>query len=498
MKIVDVIKKIFLLFVIMLSFAIVGCSGRDVAPVRSDEPMPANVYTISENAHLSTEELYQDIYPQYKEPYQRLIFHEGEYELIQNEESVSISSIPIDLAAQFFAELEALHASDNGYLWGVDLRVPFIFVDPQTRNMVANQPDNRGILTKQGDVYTGILPASVVPAYSFPSFGGELWAMLPWGYVNLDDKTYRLRTMSHMAFHVTQARLFGNRIEWNNVHMNETEARISILLEINALIAALASSGDERLTAVHDALSIRAERRRLLERGVDENRLEVWEGLADYTEYRLNLTDTAELIAELELAAHSLMHGELLEPTFGYLSGALYGLLLSETGMPWKYRVGFNTDLGALLKEFMGINELTPFDALDLYAHGYAEIRDYEAVRLENHKKMIQDIIYAFTNQPTLHIPRAESRAFIAQRMFALPEWGQVFSGRMETHGDFGRLILHDGDFINLYEEGALILASGIEIEGNRAFGHGWELELNSGFEIRHRDGNFEVVRANS
>jgi len=476
----------------ILASVIVGYSGRDVARLYNDEPTQVNMYTISESSYLHVQELHQGIYPQYKGPYQYPVLHEDKYGSIQVESPTF--SIPVDLAAQFFAELEALHTNDDSYLWGLDLRVPFIFVDPETRDIVANRPDDRGILTKRGGAYVGTLPTGLVPAYSFPSFGDELWAMLPWDYVNLDNKTYRLRTMSHMAFHVTQAKLFGNKMEWNNEHMNETEARISILLEISALITALTSTGDERLTAIRDALFIRAARRQLFESGIDENRLEVWEGLADYTEYRLNLKDTTELIAELELAAHNLMYGDLLEPTFGYLSGALYGLLLSETGIPWKYRVGFSTDLGALLKELIGIIELTPFDELDLHIYGYAEILDYEAARLERHEKIMQEIVYAFTNRPTLYIPRAESRAYVAQKMFALPEWGDVFSGRMETHGAFGRLILHDGDFINLYEEGALILACGIKIERDKVFGDNWELELNSGFEIRYTDGNYKVV----
>ncbi|MCL2573653.1 MAG: hypothetical protein FWE34_03760 [Defluviitaleaceae bacterium] len=37
---------------------------------------------------------------------------------------------------------------------------------------------------------------------------------------------------------------------WNNSHMNELEARISIRLEINALVVAFYSEGDDRLSGL--------------------------------------------------------------------------------------------------------------------------------------------------------------------------------------------------------------------------------------------------------
>ena len=59
------------------------------------------------------------------------------------------SPIPLDLAAQFFAQMCALYVADNGYLWGRTLHTPFMFVYPATRHVVANQQDSIGILSKK-------------------------------------------------------------------------------------------------------------------------------------------------------------------------------------------------------------------------------------------------------------------------------------------------------------------------------------------------------------
>ena len=79
--------------------------------------------------------------------------------------------------------------------------------------------------------------------------------------------------------------------------MDELNARISVMLEMNALLAALGATGDDRLLAVHDALSIRAERRRD-NPGIatGENAFEINEGTAVYTDTRMTLRDMADII----------------------------------------------------------------------------------------------------------------------------------------------------------------------------------------------------------
>ena len=62
-------------------------------------------------------------------------------------------TIDTALAYQYFQEAHALCSRDNGRLWGVSLCGPMLFVDRQTRAVVANQADREGILTKSGNVF---------------------------------------------------------------------------------------------------------------------------------------------------------------------------------------------------------------------------------------------------------------------------------------------------------------------------------------------------------
>ena len=75
-------------------------------------------------------------------------------------------------AAQLFSEWEALCKADGGALWGVNLHTPFVFIERETRDAVANMPDREGIFTKQGSVYAGTFPEHLVIAASVTEFGG--------------------------------------------------------------------------------------------------------------------------------------------------------------------------------------------------------------------------------------------------------------------------------------------------------------------------------------
>ena len=68
--------------------------------------------------------------------------------------------LTLEIAEQLFAQVDRIHTEDNGALWGVKLHVPHIIADPITRFAVANRPYPGNFLTKQGNVYTGILPDS--------------------------------------------------------------------------------------------------------------------------------------------------------------------------------------------------------------------------------------------------------------------------------------------------------------------------------------------------
>ena len=204
------------------------------------------------------------------------------------------SSICIDTISYLFGRLDAIldADADGGYHWGVSLSGPVVIADAITRYAVANMPDVEGeILTKQGNYYVGRLPEGTLIGNTASFFGDRRWGMVTWGLVesNADNLDFVVDILLHELFHAMQPDIFeGVRISYapNPPHMREVDSRISIGLEINALLHALRNTGDERLSAVHDALSIRAERRRLndVDAALFENAFEIVEGTATYTQ----------------------------------------------------------------------------------------------------------------------------------------------------------------------------------------------------------------------
>ena len=67
--------------------------------------------------------------------------------------------IELQQARAHFEQAEQVSEADRGRLWGHKLYGPMLLVDRSTRAVVANEPDQRGILRPQGGVYVGLFPA---------------------------------------------------------------------------------------------------------------------------------------------------------------------------------------------------------------------------------------------------------------------------------------------------------------------------------------------------
>jgi len=258
--------------------------------------------------------------------------------------------------------------------------------------------------------------------------------------------------------------------------MNEEQARVSIRLEINALIEAFRRTGEGWQTAVHDALVMRNHRRSTFDSATPENRLETLEGLAQFTEWALPTTSRTQTLEFMEGFSHSV-RGAGLERMFGYLSGAMYAFLLMETDMPWTESLHFDMDLGQLLKEAMGIDELRPFGEVNLLRYGYEVIAAEERDWPETQAELLERITELFINQPTLRLHEddiGETSWTISGHAFtvAIPGFNSVLNGNVEVTGSFGRLNVRNGYMVShgfLYDRFLMVTAQDIEVEGNRA-----------------------------
>lgn len=406
-------------------------------------------------------------------------------------------------SAWLLSELDALLDRDNGALWGVHLRRPLMIADTITREVVANMPDIHGNLSRLGDIYIGTLSQNEFIGTTTTFMYDQWWGMITWGFIenHSDDLGYVMQVMVHKLFHAWQRVLFGGEPgQRDNAHMDELDARISVRLEINALMKALGSSGDDRLAAISDALSIRAERRR--NHGgaaTGENYVEILEGTAVYTHTRLTVDALSDIITLMDDYMNAQITGYSMR-MFGNMTGALYGFLLDELGADWKPGLRFDSDLGALLQEAAEITQLTPFEDLELELYGYAEITAFETAWVESHILLRQTAQEVF-EKPVLMVPSdGDFKGLDGVQLLNISDSEYVYFGNFIFEGVFGRLTVANG-FL-LFGRTDLqygVSALNISIDESTISGTGWIIELSDFFEVReigvYPNHHFVVVR---
>jgi hypothetical protein len=267
----------------------------------------------------------------------------------------AFGSIMLNQAATYFAEFkEACEQRRAAELWGVEVHGPVLLIDPTTRHVVANQADRQGLLeAHDSGVFIGRLPASKPIANAPVEWAGVRWAMIVVQFLN-DQRDKRVTLIAHESFHRVQPALGLMVFDRENDHLDTPEGRYWMKLEWNALQSALNSTGEQRDTAVRDALSFRAVRRAQFRQSARrENAMEIREGLAQYTGMRVGGRSAAQVVE----------HGQAIRDrtdgivrSFGYISGPLYGYLLDDaTNNSWRADVTGRSDLGGMLAEAMNI-----------------------------------------------------------------------------------------------------------------------------------------------
>ena len=464
--------------------------------------------------------------------------------LNSNETPIGQISPPIcyETVLYLFKRLDAILDADGGNLWGVSLHGPIVIADAITRYAIANMPDAEGeILTRQGDLYVGRLPEGTHIGNTASFFGDRRWGMVTWGLVEATahDTDMIVRTLLHELFHAQQPDIFGEHHPFNgmNIHMRELDSRISIRLEINALLAALRTTGDERIRAVHDALSIRAERRRLntgisyaayfgfnfeSDSAFDETIFELLEGTAVYTEAVLTRNNLEDKIAVIEMYMN--MNSDHIVDQYGYHTGALYALLLDEFSIDWRSGIRWDSELAVMLKEGIGFTEIIPFDEIDLERYGYLEIRLFEEVWVAEIERLTSEAADALSGAllfldamgefgqeqmdyfkilflQGLGVKNSDEFDYGNEEVFLLVDERSyertVFYGNFSYAAEFGE-VEFTGGFLMLWR--AMwrhgIPAENIEVDGNRIIGTNWVLTLNEGFYLSEVDGgHFIIIR---
>jgi hypothetical protein len=258
-------------------------------------------------------------------------------------------AIDADRAKAAFAEAQSVSDNDGGRLWNKRLYGALFFVDPETRAVIANEPDAGGVLHAQDGVFVGTLPQSVIIANAPTEWGGKRWTMLIWSTLPVDTTARRI-ILGHESFHRIQPELGLMAPDSPNPQLDTPEGRLWLQLEWRALAAALVAQGPPKIQAIRDALAFRDHRHTLFpESSKTEASLEVAEGIPEYTGTVAGAVDLASarwrVIAKLADPDQSITFVR----SFAYTSGPPYGLLLDERRPGWRSKLSTQSDLGLLL-----------------------------------------------------------------------------------------------------------------------------------------------------
>ena len=243
--------------------------------------------------------------------------------------------------ARAFAELDSTWAAPRAWLWGRTLRGAMMFVDPSTRAAYGNRPG-----------LPAILPDSIPIANTAVSWGGVRWSM-----VRLPlpaDRAHRLDLLMHESFHRIQDSLGLPASDPTLGYLDTREGRTLLRLELRALASAVSKPVGDRVYDLRNALAFRA-RRYALHPGEDslEHALEWNEGLAEFTGVYASGADldTAYL--------PGIVRADTIFPTFtrsfAYLTGPLYGVLLSQRQPDWPQHITLRDNFGDLIRRVYGI-----------------------------------------------------------------------------------------------------------------------------------------------
>jgi hypothetical protein len=399
-------------------------------------------------------------------------------------------------AGYYFSKVERICNRDNGELWGKNLSGPLMFIDRNTRKIVANQPDSEGILKLKDSVYTGIYPKEKIIYNSSVMLGGTLFGMAP--LTDTEDE-YRITTRAiHALFHRFQEVSGIPPSSYIIPSMDEKQARIWLKLEWEALGKAINSQGEERLRYLRDALIFRGANHESFPADVeDEKKFESYEGFATYTYLFLCTGSPEEFRQKLFEYLDRIYSFQSYSRSYGFVHGALYATLLHEKGFDFRTIKPGDTDPGELARSAYGI-ELPALcrDVAGSIALNYdiEAIRKEEEQRLREIKDRLNSASSIFTEKPVVYLElESPYFDFEPEDVHSLDSLGTLYNS-IRVSDNWGKLTVDKGGCLVSNNFRYLrITARDFKKEKNHVFGEGWQLILKDNWEIAAVKQNYYI-----
>jgi len=411
---------------------------------------------------------------------------------------VKLSKNQIKKYENIFKGLKEYLSKENGKLWNHQLYGPLLFVNQKNREIIANEPDTKGILTKDGKVYTGILPKGINIANTPLDWNGKRWAMvmlpLPKNY------NERLNLIIHELFHVNQPKIgFADLITIQSNHLDKLNGRIFLKLELVALKKALMSDNDTAVQKhIRDALLFRHYRYELYPGAKEaENTLEIKEGLAEYTGSILSDRTNKELREHYIKAINNFFNYPTFVRSFAYVTIPVYGYFMNLRDKSWNKGITKSTNLTDLITKFFHVT--IPADLKDTInsikeEYGFDKISAFEINRNKEREKLMAEYERKFVTDTTLAI-RLENMSiqFDPRNIMPFKNLGTVYPNLRITD-NWGILSAKNGALLgkNWHK---VTVSKPSEITDTIIKGDGWKLVLNKNWKLIKIGKNYTLER---
>ncbi len=358
------------------------------------------------------------------------------------------NSNSMEKAAPCFENLKKVSDADNGKLWGKTLYGPTMFVDVQTRNLVANQQNKENTLVQKGNLYFGQLPEDIIIANTSITYCGEDWTCVIW------DGSRDLLTNTHLLIHESLHRIQDEiglpSCGSSNQHLDETEGELLLKLELGILKDLLQNDSKDLTEGLRDAMTVRKYRQTLFPNG-NENQFECHEGMAEYTAFKLLPLDNDNEAIRKGLVAAAIMKGmdgSGFGNSFAYLTGPAYGLLIDEMIPDWRNSIRSGKTIPDVISTEVAIPDTVDNAEIERISARY-NLTEYlykERSRLEARDKEDAELKDRFSESKWLVIPNDNINFGFnpSERLVAYDTIG-VICNTMQLRGSFGTLEVGNG-----------------------------------------------------
>ncbi|WP_310395589.1 hypothetical protein [Hymenobacter sp.] len=395
------------------------------------------------------------------------------------------------LAATYLQEFRAQARVEAGRMWGVPLDGPVLLVKPDTRELYANEPDSAGRLRAEGSLFRGQWPAELALANTAVTWQGKRWSMLLWPLPS--DAQARQHLAFHEFFHRVQPALgFAGLPEADNQHLDQQQGRVWLKLELEALKAALRAPQASQVQRAHvrHALQFRDYRRSLYPAAaIQENMLELNEGLAEYTGFAVVERNGPAKSTHLVSGIDTFYRNPTFVRSFAYCTVPAYGYLLQTQQPAWHRAVQAGTDLTRLFTAAFGYvappagnRKAAAVRAAGPY--GLARIEAAEGRREAERQRRISAYRQKFLLTPCLTIPLLQMNiSFDPRNQQPLGPDGTVYP-QLKLSDKWGNLTVSGGALLGAAWDKVTVPAP-TAIVGQQISGEGYVLLLAPGWVVK-------------